>query len=214
MHSPKQNHTPLSLSQNFIRSSQLIDRIIKKSSLPTNIPIVDIGAGKGMVTRALLPHFKKIVAIEPDRQLYELLKKEFEGRVNVQKGDMRFMKVPLYEKYSMIGNIPFAYTAEIVKKVLLGSSNVQHAVLFMQKDAANRFIGRPYEKESLQSLRIKWEWNSEVIHKCKREDFIPQPSVNVVVVEFSRKWQLSITESRIVDNFLAFMFGEIGRAHV
>lgn len=207
MHSPKQYHTPLSLSQNFIRSPQLIEKILKKSSLPRKFPIVDIGAGKGMITRALLPEFEKIVAIEPDKQLFEMLEKEFQGRVNVVKGDVRFMKIPLYEKYSMIGNIPFAYTADIVKKVLFGSSNVQSAVLFMQRDAAYRFLGQPHDKESMQSLRVKFEWNADILHRCKREDFIPQPRVNVVVVEFYRKWQLSLAEARTIDNLLAFMFG-------
>ena len=90
------------LGQNFLIDKFVRSRIIKTSNINVNETIIEIGAGKGFLTSELIKNSSKVIALEIDKNLIELLKVKFEGNtnLNILSEDGRFYNV---DEYSSMG---------------------------------------------------------------------------------------------------------------
>ncbi len=182
----KQNRAsmPYSVSQNFLTSYRLIERLIKKAGLTARDTVVEIGAGKGHITKALSNSCKTVIAYEIDRKLYEYLKPQLAENVRLYRAD--FLKCPLPKTpYKVFANIPFSGTTEILRKLTSAEPLPDGIWLVMEKGAAKRFCGIP--KENLNALLIKPFFETRIIHHFNREDFHPAPRVDTILLELQRK---------------------------
>lgn len=175
---------PYSVSQNFLTSRRLIERLIKKTDISKQDTVLEIGAGKGHITKALSNHCKRVIAYEIDGKLYERLSWQTEANVQLHHAD--FLKCRLPESsYKVFSNIPFSRTTEILHK-LTNTSHLPSGIwLVMEKGAAKRFCGLP--RESLNSLMLKPFFETRIVYYFSREDFHPAPRVDVVLLELRRK---------------------------
>ena len=149
-----------------------------------NDTVLEIGAGKGHITKALSDACSKVISYEIDPHLYERLKEQLPDNVQLYHGD--FLKCPLpKEEYQVLANIPFCITTDIVRKLTLTNPIPQGMWLIMEKGAANRFCGTPME--SLASLMIKPRFDTKIVYHFSRDDFHPAPRVDVVMLRFRRK---------------------------
>lgn len=177
---------PFSISQNFLTSSALIYRLLKKTDITKSDTVLETGAGKGHITAALLEKSNRIIAVEIDPKFAAYLKKKFEKAANLTlvRGD--FLKTPLPSTpYKVFANIPFSRTTEIVRKLTSAKNPPVSAWLTMEKGAAKRFCGKPVE--SLNSLLLKPFFDLEVVWHFCREDFHPAPRVDAVLLRISKK---------------------------
>ncbi|WP_159335249.1 rRNA adenine N-6-methyltransferase family protein, partial [Enterococcus faecium] len=103
------NHSlPIHFSQNYLFNAMLINRLLQQSNINSNDEVLDIGAGKGIITKALLDRGCRVTAVELDEKNILYLKKQFsnEKRFALLCGD--FMELPLPERsYKIFSNIPF-----------------------------------------------------------------------------------------------------------
>src|SRR6185369_2113976 len=138
------------------------------------------------ITAELARVAKRVIAIEKDRRLAEQLRRRFQERPNVEIVDSDFLGFPLPNcQYKIFSNIPYNVTAQIVRK-LLGSPNAPtEAYLIMQREPAKKFAGRP--RETLFSLMAKPYFEFEIVAVLKRNDFIPVPQVDSVLLMIRRR---------------------------
>lgn len=184
--SKKQNKNalPYSVSQNFLTSRKLIEKLIKKAGITGEDIVVEIGAGKGHITRVLSDSCKTVITYEIDRRLYESLKPQIAANVRLYHGD--FLKCTLPKSpYKVFANIPFSKTTEILNKLTNTNPLPEAMWLVMEKGATKRFCGVP--SDNLQSLLLKSFFDIRIIYHFRREDFHPSPGVEVVLVELTRK---------------------------
>lgn len=181
--------TPYSVSQNFLTSRKTIDRLIRIAELGKNDTALEIGAGKGHITKALADTCGKVISYEIDRQLYERLRGTLPDNVRLHCGDFLKCRLPK-EPYLVFANIPFSITTNILRKLTAADPLPAGMWLIMEKGAAKRFCGLP--KESLASLLIKPRFESKIVYHFRREDFHPAPKTDVVMVEFRRKCKADI----------------------
>ena len=179
----------LSISQNFLTSRKKIERLISKTTLSKNDTVLEIGAGKGHITKALSEKCRIVISYELDQILYTKLKPQIKDNVKLYHAD--FLKCRLPEQpYKVFANIPFSRTTEIIRK-LTTSDNLPTAIwLVMEKGAAKRFAGLP--SENLNSLLLKPFYDSKIIWHFNREDFYPAPRVDTVLLELKLKRQADI----------------------
>ncbi len=176
----------LSISQNFLTSPALIKRIIKLSSIGRNDVVVEIGAGKGHITKGLCAVCGRVIAIEYDKVLHRKLAENFAAVPNAQVLCYDFLKWNLPKtQYKVFSNIPFNRSTEIIKKLLFSSNPPSEAWLVVEKGAAKRFMGTP--GESLLSLLIKPIFDAKIVYHFRKDDFHPAPSVDTVLLHFCRK---------------------------
>ena len=148
--------------------------------------VLEIGSGRGALTRHLVGRCRTLIAVELDGRLCETLRSELGGRAEVRHAD--FLTAPLPDRpYKVLGNVPFARTTEIVRRLVEARCPPEDAWLIVQREAGQRFAGAPHGPETLWSLRLKPWWHVEVLQPLRRTDFDPPPSVNSSLLWLSRR---------------------------
>ena len=179
---------PVSATQNFLTSRSTVERLLKLTNINKNDTVLEIGAGKGHITKALLDKSGHVIASEIDEKLYAALQNKLSGNDNLTLINADFLKISLpISEYKVFSNIPFAITTDIMRKLTQGNNPPQDAWLVMEKGAAKRFCGKP--GDSLQSLLLKPLFNLSIAYHFQRDDFHPMPSVDVVLLHISKKTQ-------------------------
>lgn len=175
------------VSQNFLTSRRLLDRIVGLSSIGRDDLVIEIGTGKGHLTQVLARKCGVLHTVEIDRTLFEKAKERLASARNVRLicGDFLRYPLPLAQPYKVFANIPYCLTTQIVNR-LTGATNPPGEIwLVMEKGAAQRFRGVP--RETASSLLLKTAWDMQVRYHFNREDFHPRPAVDSVLLHVARK---------------------------
>jgi len=190
---------PFSVSQNFLTSSKTIQRLLRLTSINKNDFVIEIGCGKGHITKELVGICNSVDAFEIDFDLYAKLQEKFSSIKNLNLKRMDFLKadLPKYEPYKVFSNIPFSITSDIIRKLTAAKNPPQEMWLVMEKGAAKRFAGSPCDTRS--SVIIKPFFDMKIEYYFQRQDFHPMPSVDIVLLHFARKAQPDIPASRQKD---------------
>lgn len=172
-------------SQNFLISKNLIAGLIDKSSITKNDVVYEIGAGEGIITEELAKRCRKVVAIEIDPNLYKNLTQKFANVSNIEVYQGNFLSYTLPKTdYKVFSNIPFNITADVIKKLTDTTVAPKDTYLIVQRDAAKKYLGQPYAKETQFSLLLKPWFEPSVVHKFRKTDFRPVPQVETVLLRF------------------------------
>jgi 23S rRNA (adenine-N6)-dimethyltransferase len=200
-------------SQNFIRRVSLAKKIVRLADFERSDLVVEIGPGKGILTRPLAEACSFVIAVEYDRSLCRHLIGSLGGIGNVKVvcADFRQYDLPKHE-YRVFASIPFNITSDIVHKLTAGFHSPKDAYLIMQAEAARRFAGPPCDHESLKSLLLKPKFESSILHRFRDTDFWPTPKVDSVLLRMARRRYpvLTAQEDREYRDFLCFVFSEHG----
>lgn len=171
-------------SQNFLTSRRTISRLVALSGLGRQDDVVEIGAGKGHITRALADACRTVQAVELDRKLYEGLQEAPFINVRLIHGD--FLAWPLPKTpYKVFSNIPFSITTDIVRKLSRAPNPPLDAWLIMEMGAAKRFCGQP--QESIQSLLLKPYFDLRIAQRIDRREFHPMPKVDAALLHLHKR---------------------------
>lgn len=183
-----------SVSQNFLTSGKTIAQLLALTDISSSDIVVEIGAGKGHITRALASRCAQVLTYEIDPALCAKLRNSLPQNVRLYQRD--FLCTPLPAKpYKVFANIPFNRTTDILHRLTQERHGLESAWLIMEKGAAMRFSG--VGQETLSSLTLKPWWNVRIVRHLRREDFHPAPSVDCVLLELRRRAvpDLSMKES-------------------
>jgi 23S rRNA (adenine-N6)-dimethyltransferase len=103
--------TSILYSQNYLKDTRLVDALIEKSSINGSDVVYEIGPGKGIITKQLARYCKKVMAVEKDPRLIELLMQKFAQKpgVTIREGDFLQYRLPC-KPYKVFANIPFNIT--------------------------------------------------------------------------------------------------------
>lgn len=177
-----------SLGQHFLTSTRALDVIVDTGDIQNTDTVLEIGPGKGVLTERLLEKAGRVVAIEKDDELFELLSKKFEGEVELGKlelihGDILVFE-PKFKRYKLIANIPYNITGAILEKFLSCDNQPERVVLLVQKEVAERIVARD-DKESILSLSVKIYGEPKYIEKVLAGSFSPAPRVNSAIILIS-----------------------------
>lgn len=204
----KEKNPPVWVSQNFLTSCKTINRIINKTSINNHDHVIEIGPGKGHITRSLVKCCKHVSAVEIDGQLYKKLKDKFKAIDNIKLYHHNFLrwKLPASSDYKVFSNIPFCITTNIVRKLTECKNAPVESWLIMEKGAAKRFMGRPYE--SLRSLLLKPKFDMNIIYYFNQHDFHPKPGVDIVLFHIKKKTKpdIPLYQWKAYEHFIASAF--------
>ncbi len=175
-----------SLGQNFLMHAQTAERIVNAAGIASSDTVLEVGPGTGMLTRVLLARAARVVAVEADHALVETLEETFaaeieEGRLLLVHEDIRnFDARTISGEYSLVANIPYYITGEIIRQFLTSEHQPRSMTLLVQKEVAER-IARS-KKESLLSLSVKAYGTPKYVFTVPRGAFRPAPNVDSAVL--------------------------------
>lgn len=182
-----------SLSQHLLKDKNLLNKLVSLAQIAPVDTVVEIGAGKGDLTRVLARHARLVYAIELDRQFgpfLEAVATEF-GNVRVIFGnvlDVSLASLAGSGKIKVMGNIPYHITGDILFKVLEEMAYVSAAHFTMQKEVGERLASKPGSR-SYGALSVVFQLYASVRLQMRLKPglFVPPPKVESVFVSIDFK---------------------------
>jgi 23S rRNA (adenine-N6)-dimethyltransferase len=173
-------------AQNFLKDPYLVDYLLDKCSISVDDVVYEIGPGKGIITERLAWRCRRVVAIEKDPRLVEILRSRFanDENISLHEGDFLQFRLPSFP-YKVFASIPFNITAAIVTKLTAAVNSPKDAFLVVQREAAERVLGK--REESLYAVLMKPWFEPEIVHRFHRGDFVPAPRVDVVMLRLRKR---------------------------
>jgi 16S rRNA (adenine1518-N6/adenine1519-N6)-dimethyltransferase len=175
-----------SLGQHFLTDPRILARIADAVALAPTETVVEIGPGRGSLTDALLARAARVVAIEIDRKLVELLREKYanEPRLTIIEGDV--LDVNLGEAaggaYALAGNVPYYITTPILFQALK-QPRALRSVLLVQKEVAARMAAAPGADDyGALSVNVQAVADVELLFRIPAGAFNPPPRVDSAVV--------------------------------
>ena len=174
------------LGQHFLVNAHFSQVLAQAVAVREGETILEIGPGKGALTKELLATGARVVAVEKDEALVDQLKKTFAreiatGKLSIVEGDVRQFDPSGLGPYVLAANIPYYITGEIIRQFLTDPHQPRAAALLIQKEVAERILARD-KKESLLSVSVKIYGTPRIVAKVGKGNFSPPPSVDSAIL--------------------------------
>ncbi|MBS1803115.1 MAG: ribosomal RNA small subunit methyltransferase A [Acidobacteria bacterium] len=205
------------LGQNFLRDEQAIRRIIAGLGDCSGRSVIEIGPGRGAITRELSSKAGRVVALEVDPILAAQLSSHFSGSdaavgsnitietVDVLAFDFEAASRAAGEKLIVVGNLPYYITSPILTKLANSADCLDRAVLMVQREVADRVTAKPSSRDyGLLSVMVQMHGPVEALFTLPPSAFSPPPEVHSTVFRwrFAPRWdELGLDR----DSFLNFL---------
>ena len=180
------------LGQHFLKDEKALQAIVAAGDLSANDVVLEVGPGKGALTKPLLETGAKVVAVEKDPALVEKLNETFQtevksGQLEVIQADIRDLDTKELvgdQGYKVIANIPYYLTGQLIQETLASQHQPEKVVLLIQKEVADRIIAED-GKESILSLSVKVFATPKIVRNVPAASFDPPPKVDSAILEIS-----------------------------
>lgn len=174
----------------------ILNRIVGAAQLTKDKGALEIGPGIGALTQRLAEEAGKVTAIEIDQRLIPILSEilEDESHVNVIHGDVLNVNLrELFEeqfagfsKVSVVANLPYYVTTPILMRLLEEKLPLEHIVVMIQKEVAQRMAAKPGGKDyGSLSVAVQYYCTTEIVCIVPHTVFIPQPNVDSAVIKLT-----------------------------
>jgi len=175
--------------QNFLGDPQVLDALAALARLRPGGTVVELGAGLGHLTRALLATGARVVAVERDRELAPILRAELPGAEVVEADAKSFdlSAAAAGGKVVVCGNLPYHLSSPILFHLLDQRRLVRRAVLLLQREVAERVAAAPGGRQyGVLSVLVQHAADAHIGLEVGRHAFTPPPEVDssALVLEF------------------------------
>ncbi|WP_191297148.1 16S rRNA (adenine(1518)-N(6)/adenine(1519)-N(6))-dimethyltransferase RsmA [Paenibacillus sp. PL91] len=185
-----------SLGQNFLIDQNILNNIVAAAELDETKGALEIGPGIGALTQRLAQAAGKVTAVEIDNRLIPILKDILaeEQHTTVIHGDVLKLDLKqLFEEQfagvtgvSVVANLPYYVTTPILMKLLEEKLPLEHIVVMIQKEVAERMAAKPGGKEyGSLSVAVQYYCVPTLVCTVPHTVFIPQPNVDSAVIKLS-----------------------------
>lgn len=176
------------LGQNYLIDKNKRDQIINFGNISKEDVILEIGTGIGTLTLELAKRAKKVIAIEQDQKICEILAQRLEDEKidNVELINDDALKVDFPPFNKIISNLPYQISSPITFKFL--NYDFDLGILMYQKEFASRMNGEVGTKNySRLSAMLYFKCDVEKLTEVSNESFIPKPQIDSTVVKLTPK---------------------------
>ena len=195
------------LGQNFLTDRNIARRIVAAANIQPNDEVLEIGPGRGALTRLLVPRASRVVAVELD----EVLAAELPGRIAngssltvVSQDALEFKPADhLDGAYIMVANLPYYVATAIVRRFLTVSPNPREMIVMVQREVADNMTAVP-GRMGLLSVMVQLYASATTLFTVPPRAFRPRPKVASAVVKLRPYMEPAISVGK-ADGFIAFV---------
>ena len=176
-----------SLGQNFILDDRLVGQLLDIAGVGETDNVLEIGPGAGVMTALLAERCKRVLALEIDRALADVLADVLapcdNARVvfqDVMKADLRALTEEAFagEAFRVVANLPYYITTDVVLRLLRAGLPLTDICVMVQKEAAERIMAHPGEKPwCATAAEVQYFGQPELLLEVPPENFDPPPHV-------------------------------------
>jgi 16S rRNA (adenine1518-N6/adenine1519-N6)-dimethyltransferase len=184
-----------SWGQNFLGDDVILSEIARLAAPRAGQRVVELGAGLGHLTARLVAQGARVVAVERDREMAEVLRGELGAQIALEEADAaRIDYAALAAKYatptasptsklSVVGNLPYHLTSPILFSLLDQVDAIERAVFLVQREVAERLAAAPGTKDwGILSVLLQREADVSIERIVPPGAFLPPPKVESAVV--------------------------------
>ena len=189
------------LGQNFLRDENIVSKIAEAAVQPGENAL-EIGPGLGVLTQALARRAKKVVAVEIDKGMVQVLSQTLEGLENTRVLWQDFLKADLQqiaqehfggEPFAVVGNLPYYITSKCLLAVLEAQAPVLRFTAMVQKEVAERLMAGPGDANyGAITASVAYYGRVQQLFTVSRNCFLPAPDVDSAVIGIEPKAQFGV----------------------
>ncbi len=184
-----------SLGQNFLIDEDVVNNIVKSSDVSKEDLVIEIGPGLGTLTKVLLENAKKVICIELDKRMIEILENRFKLYDNFKIINDDVLKVDLnnlikenksvdIKHVKIVANLPYYITTPIIMKLLEEKLNIDSITVMIQKEVASRLCTIPGKKDTGSiTYGVYYYSEPKIMFDVPNTSFIPEPEVTSTVIK-------------------------------
>ncbi len=199
------------LGQNFLTDPHHLGKIIEAAELSPDDTVLEIGPGPGVLTRLLAESAGRVIAVELDEAMVNLLRQEYGHLPNLTVVHADILQTSLAEllesgvrsqgtdaatrnpqsaiqnskfkiqNYKVVANLPYYITSAAIRHLLESRPQPQRIVITIQKEVAQRIVAQPGDM-SLLAVSVQFYGAPKLVHKIPAGAFYPPPKVDSAVV--------------------------------
>lgn len=186
------------LGQNFLINEEVVKNIVGCSNIEKEDLVIEIGPGIGTLTKYLLEKAGKVICIELDTKMLQILEDRFSLYNNFELINNDVLKVDLkniikkekeegkIKNVKIVANLPYYITTPIIMKLLEEELELESITVMIQKEVADRLIATPGEKNTgAITYSVYYYADSEAIMEVPNSSFIPEPEVTSKVIKLN-----------------------------
>jgi 16S rRNA (adenine1518-N6/adenine1519-N6)-dimethyltransferase len=196
------------LGQNFLIDHRVLESIVEGSGAGPDDLVLEIGPGLGTLTQRLAQSAGRVIAIELDRALIEILKKTLlpdaphielihgdAGRIDLRK--LLEDRLQPGQLGIVAANLPYYITTPLVMRLLEERLPLKQIVVMVQREVAERMISRPGGKEyGALSVAVQYYTEPSIVAHVNRSSFLPPPDVDSAVIGMKMRAAPPVDASR------------------
>lgn len=187
-----------SYGQHFLINTSIAQRIAGSlTSFGDYRHVLEIGPGKGMLTRFLLEMPYELLAVEADADMVEYQREHYPQTQVVHADFLRFPLKNYFdgESFALIGNFPYNISSQILIKMLEHRDRIPELVGMFQREVAERVVAPPGKKDyGVISVLVQAYYEGKYLFGVDRRNFAPPPKVQSGVIRLQRREQPLVTE--------------------
>ena len=180
-----------SKGQNFLVDEDVYESMILSSDLKKDDVVLEVGPGLGILTFKISEKVKKVLAVELDNKLAELLNtliiSKNKKNIKIFNNDVLKIKGENIEKlgkYKIVANLPYNITSIFLRKFLSIHNKPEKIVLLLQKEVVDRIVSEPPDM-SLLAVSVQFYAEVKKIIEVKKERFYPIPKIDSAIIEIT-----------------------------
>lgn len=194
------------LGQNFLINENVVEGIVDSSEITKNDLVIEIGPGLGTLTKYLLEKAGKVICIELDEKMIEIIEDRFSLYNNFELIHNDVLKVDLkhlihnekknkdIKNVKIVANLPYYITTPIIMKLLEDELDLESITVMIQKEVAERLIAIPGQKNTgAITYTVYYYADAKKVMEVPNNCFIPEPDVTSEVI------RLDIRKDKLVD---------------
>ncbi|MFH1180958.1 MAG: 16S rRNA (adenine(1518)-N(6)/adenine(1519)-N(6))-dimethyltransferase RsmA [bacterium] len=179
------------LGQHFLADRMILAKIIKAAELEPGDVVLEIGPGIGTLTQELAKAVKKVLAVEKDSKMCQVLRELLENldikNVEIVQADIRTLESKIKD-YKLVANLPYYIASPVIRKFLEAGNPPKLMVLMVQKEVAQRICAKP-PNMNLLAVSVQFYSQPEIISYVSKKSFWPQPKVDSAIIKITPNLQ-------------------------
>ena len=208
------------LGQNFLNDANVARAIVDNARIDSADVVLEIGPGLGAITIPAAQAARRVVAVDKDGRIIDLLKTELlaAGIDNVEIREDDILRVDLASVCSqdprplvVMGNLPYNISSQVIIQLIHARQRIDRAVLMLQKEMAQRICAGPGSKAyGRLSVMLGYCAHTRVLMQVRAPQFFPAPKVDstVVGIQFADPPPVAADDEKLLFRVVKAAFGK------
>ena len=183
------------LGQNFVIDQNMVEKIVRTSNVSKDSIVLEVGPGLGSLTLALMATGAKVIAVEIDERLAQLLPNTAKAKgfcesqlIVINKDALEISKSDVNNPDVLVANLPYNVSVPVIIHILETFPSIRNYLVMVQSEVADRLAASPGSR-TYGSPSVKLQWYAEVSKagSISRNVFWPVPNVDSDLVQLHRR---------------------------